>query len=822
MLFGQISATQSAMNALQEAEKLVRALGGNEIGTEHILYGIAKGNSLAAKALKECGVTPEKIASFISSGNTLNQIESLLGGGFFKTPLHYSTRSKNLLLMAQQIARQFKMPAVSSEFLLVALLQSTDSIAYSILQELNVKPQDILDKLGNLGGTATEMTGAKKPQSPLPSFLKDLGIDITERAREQKLDPVIGRKDEIERIIQILCRKTKNNPVLIGEPGVGKTAVVEGLAQAIVKGDVPELLKDKIIFALDIGSMLAGTKYRGDMEEKLKRAIEAIIKHGNIIVFIDELHTLATAGADRGEVKPADMLKPYLARGELQTIGATTTDEYRKFIEKDKALERRFQPIMVNPPTEDETIEILKGLRDNYEAFHKVKITDEAIEAAVRMSERYIMDRYLPDKAIDLIDEAASRVKVSGNTMPPQIKEKEEELQRLEAEKAEVLSKDEFEKASVIRDKIYAIKEEIENLNTQWKKKTIEDQAQIDVEDIAQVVASWTKIPVTKINETEKEKLIKLEEILHKRVIGQEEADQSVAKAIRRARAGLKSANRPIGSFIFLGPTGVGKTELSKALCEAMFDDENLMIRLDMSEYMESHSVSKLIGSPPGYVGYDEGGQLTEQVRRKPYSVILFDEIEKAHPDVYNMLLQILDDGRLTDAQGRVVSFKNTIIIMTSNVGVSALKNTPKALGFSEESSERNEQKTKEILLDALKKRFKPEFLNRVDVITVFHPLNEAQIKLIAKNMLYDINKKLKDKNITITFSEDVLDMVATQGYDPEYGARPLRRLIEQKIEDKLAEEMLAGNIQDNAVLDCVLKDGEIKFVAKTKASKTK
>lgn len=820
MFFGQFSATQSALNALQEAEKIVRATGGNEIGTEHILYGIAKGNSLAAKALAECGVTPEKILGFISAGNALDQIESFLtGSGFFSAPLHYSTRSKNILLMSQQIARQYKMPAVSSEFLLVALLQSTDSIAYSILQELNVKPQDILDKLGNLGVTSGEIKNERRPASPLPSFLKELGVDITERARDQKLDPVIGRKDEIERIIQILCRKTKNNPVLIGEPGVGKTAVVEGLAQAIVKGDVPELLKDKIIFALDIGSMLAGTKYRGDMEEKFKRAIEAIIKHGNIIVFIDELHTLATAGAERGEVKPADMLKPYLARGELQTIGATTTDEYRKFIEKDKALERRFQPVMVNPPTEEEAIEILRGLRDNYEAFHKVKITDEAIEAAVRLSERYIMDRYLPDKAIDLIDEAASRVKVSGNTMPPQIKEKEEELKRLEAEKAEVLSKDEFEKASIIRDKIYALKEEIEKLNNQWKKKNIEDQAEIDVEDIAEIVASWTKIPVTKINETEKEKLMKLEEILHKRVVGQDEAVQSIAKAIRRARAGLKNVNRPIGSFIFLGPTGVGKTELSKALAEAMFDDENLMIRLDMSEYMESHSVSKLIGSPPGYVGYDEGGQLTEQVRRKPYSVILFDEIEKAHPDVYNILLQILDDGRLTDAQGRTVSFKNTIIIMTSNVGISQLKNTPKALGFSEETSERDAEKTKEILMDALKKRFKPEFLNRVDVITIFQPLTEAQIKQIAKNMLWDINKKLKEKNITIAFSEDVLDLVAKQGYDPEYGARPLRRVIEQKIEDKFAEEMLSGKIQDNSALECIVENGEIKFIVK-KASK--
>ncbi len=819
MFVGQFSATQSAMNALQEAENLVRAVGGNEVGTEHILYGIAKGSSLASKVLSECGVTPEKILRFVSTGeNDFNAIESILGSGFLKTQLHYSTRSKNILMLSQQIARQFKMPAVSSEFLLVALLQGTDSIAYSILQELNVKPQDILDKLGNLGNSNAEgadLKGTSKPASTLPSSLKDMGIDMTERAREHKLDPVIGRKDEIERIIQILCRKTKNNPVLIGEPGVGKSAVVEGLAQAIVKGNVPELLRDKIIFAMDIGSMLAGTKYRGDMEEKLKKAIETITKSGNIIVFIDELHTLATAGADRGEVKPSDMLKPYLARGELQTIGATTTDEYRKFIEKDKALERRFQPVMVNPPSEDDTIEILKGLRDNYEAFHKVQITDEAINAAVKLSERYIMDRYLPDKAIDLIDEAASRVKVSGNTMPPQLKNKEEELKKLEAEKAEVLSKDEFEKASVIRDKIYAIKEEIENLNSVWKKKKIEDKAKIDMEDVAEIVASWTKIPVTKINETEKEKLIKLEEILHKRVIGQDEAIESVAKAIRRARAGLKNVNKPIGSFIFLGPTGVGKTELSKALAEAMFDDENLMIRLDMSEYMESHSVSKLIGSPPGYVGYDEGGQLTEQVRRKPYSVILFDEIEKAHPDVSNMMLQILDDGRLTDAQGRVVSFKNTIIIMTSNVGVSALKQTPKALGFSEDSADRDEQKTKEILLDSLKKRFKPEFLNRIDVITVFSPLSEAQIKLIAKNMLNDVNKKLSEKNIVITFSEDVLDMVSSKGYDPEYGARPLRRVIEQDIEDVLAEDMLMGRIPDNSNLSCSLKDGKPVFTKK-------
>lgn len=821
MSVGQFDLTESAMHALQEAENLVRVSGGNVVGTEHILYGIARGNSLSAKILNDLGATPEKIAAFITAAESGNFMEKsleeyLLGGNLIKAQIPYSTRSKNILFMSQQIARQNKMPAISSEHLLIALLSSTDSIAHSILLELNIRSSDVMDKLGTNGNTNENIKGVSQ-KSQLPSQLRDMGIDLTERAREKKLDPVIGRSDEIERIIQILCRKTKNNPVLIGEAGVGKSAIIEGLAQAIVKGNVPELLKDKLIYSLDIGSMLAGTKYRGDMEEKLKNAIETIVKSGNIIVFIDEIHTLATAGADRGEVKPADMLKPYLARGELQTIGATTTDEYRKFIEKDKALERRFQPIMVNPPSEEDTIEILKGLRDNYEAFHKVAITDEAIIAAVKLSERYIMDRYLPDKAIDLIDEAASRVKVSGNTLPPQIKKKEEELKKLEAEKVEVLSKDEFEKASVIRDKIYAIKEDIEKLNAKWTKESIEKKAKIDKEDIATIVASWTKIPVTKINETEKEKLLKLEEILHKRVIGQDEAIDNVSKAIRRARAGLKNENKPIGSFIFLGPTGVGKTELSKALCEAMFDDESLMIRLDMSEYMESHSVSKLIGSPPGYVGYDEGGQLTEQVRHKPYSVLLFDEIEKAHPDVYNILLQILDDGRLTDSQGRVVNFKNTIIIMTSNVGVDAIKQNTKSLGFSDESSERDEQKTRDILLNALKRRFKPEFLNRIDVITVFQPLTQAQIKLIARNMLEGVNKKLQDKNITVSFDESVLTMVATKGFNPEYGARPLRRVIEQEIENILAEEMLSGNIKDNDILKCNLIDGKIIFTSKNK-----
>lgn len=826
MNFQQYSMTQSAITAINEAINFVSSIGESEVGTEHLLYGLAKGDSSASNALAKYGVTADKVLQFINKPHSYTVTN---------TKIDFSPRVKYVFQLASTIATQQGMSMAGSEHLLIALLRLEGSIAHYILEKMGIDKEDILDELipqapptttfsisfgpegFNLGegGNQYAMKKAKKSSAAgtkLPDSLREMGVDLTERARQKNADPIIGRDKEIERLIQILCRKTKNNPVLIGEPGVGKTAVVEGLAQAIVKGDVPELLKDKIIYALDIGSMLAGTKYRGDMEQKLKDTIETVASRGDIIIFIDELHTLATAGADKGEVKPSDMLKPYLARGELQTIGATTTEEYRKFIEKDKALERRFQPILVEPPTEEDAIKILKGLRDNYEAYHKVAITDEAIEAAVKLSERYIMDRYLPDKAIDLIDEAASRVKVSGNTYPSSIKEKEEELQRLEAEKMEAVSKNELEKAIPLRDRINALKEELKQLSENWKKERTQEKPKIDVEDIAQIVSSWTKIPVTKINETEKEKLVKLEEILKKRVIGQDEAASAVAKAIRRARAGLKNPNKPIGSFIFLGPTGTGKTELSKALCEAMFDDENLMIRLDMSEYMESHSVSKLIGSPPGYVGYDEGGQLTEQVRRKPYSVILFDEIEKAHPDVYNMLLQILDDGRLTDAQGRVVSFKNTIIIMTSNVGVSALKEK-KSLGFSENTAELDAQKTKEALTEALKKRFKPEFLNRVDVITIFNSLTKDNIKAIAIKMLGEVNKKLKDKNINISFTDRVVDWLADNGYDNEYGARPLRRLIEQKIEDSLAEELLSGKVNDNTNIICDYKDDKIIFL---------
>ena len=627
------------------------------------------------------------------------------------------------------------------------------------------------------------------------------------------MDPIIGREKETSRIIEILCRKTKNNPVLIGEAGVGKSAVVEGLAQAIVKGDVPEFLQNKTIFSLDIGSLMAGTKYRGSMEEKLKNAINTIISAKNIIVFIDEIHMLAQAGSKEGEVSPSDMLKPYLARGEMQTIGATTTEEYRKFIEKDKALERRFQPIIVDQPSEEDTIKILKGIRDSYEAFHKVKITDEAIEAAVKLSVRYIMDRSLPDKAIDLIDEASSRTKVRGSITPEKVKELEAKLKELEIQKQEASRAENFEKANSFKEEANKIRAKIEQARQEWKSGKANQDGVITAEDIASVVSSWTKIPVSKLTETEKDRLVHLEDILHKRVIGQDEAISAVSKAIRRARAGLKDPKRPIGSFIFLGPTGVGKTELCKALAEAMFDDENMVIRLDMSEYMEPHSVAKLIGAPPGYVGFDDGGQLTEQVRRKPYSVILFDEIEKAHPDVFNILLQVLDDGRLTDSQGRTVSFKNTIIIMTSNCGVADLSKTTKKLGFEEDDNSQN-QSMKEHLMKALREKFKPEFLNRVDVICIFDNLSKEDITKIATIMINNLNNKLQDKKITLRLTKGAIEQIIEKGYSAEYGARPLKRYIEQNIEDELAERILAGEFGENSIVTVGFKDGHFVFNA--------
>ena len=782
--------TDNAKNALITAEKVAGAYGG-AIGTEHILYGlVATEQSVASKILRKYGV---------DTGNF--DAEQLTMSGGFIGGHSFTSGAANSLVTAERLALKYGKKVVGTEQILFCLLLDPSSAAGAILGNLGVNQDAILSDLepyvsGAKDGEADGGDGGAEKQ--LPTELNDLGIDLTRKARENKLDPIIGRKEEIERIIQILCRKTKNNPVLIGEPGVGKSAVVEGLARAIVEGNVPEILKNKTVFALDIGSLVAGTKYRGALEEKLKGAIDTIRKQGNIIVFIDELHTLAQAGSKEGEVSPADILKPYLARGELQTVGATTTEEYRKFIEKDKALERRFQPIIVAPPSIDETIEILKGLKENYEAFHKVKISDDAIVAAAKLSDRYITDRFLPDKAIDLIDEAMSRVKVCSTTVPESFKRQQEELENIKACLSEAVKAQDFDKAGQLKRQRDELTARMSDEKVNWAKANEQQVRTITADDIAEIVSKWTKIPVKKLNETESDRLLRLEEILHKRVIGQDDAIKSVCRAIRRARAGLKDPSRPIGSFLFLGPTGVGKTELTKALSEAMFDDENAIIRLDMSEYMESHSVSKLIGAPPGYVGFDDGGQLTEQVRRKPYSVVLFDEIEKAHPDVYNIMLQILDDGRLTDGQGRTVDFKNTIIIMTSNVGVAELKNNRKALGFGESSPAEINKSTDEVLGAALKRHFKPEFLNRIDVVCFFHSLTTDEIKQIAGILIKKFEKTLSERNISLEVTEAAMDYIVKQGYDVEYGARPLRRVIEQKIEDNVAEGIIDRSIEDN------------------------
>lgn len=776
------------------------------IGTEHMLYGlVTTEGSLAGQLLLKGGLRPETLEKIFEESDHVSQPDVDL------TP-----RVKQTFMIAQRLSQSNGGTFVGTEHFLFCMLQDPTSFAYSILASIStMNIGSILEKLQEaIGGGRTDAAGTSASGgNALPAQLSDLGIDLTQRAREHKIDPVIGRKEEIERIIQILCRKTKNNPVLIGEPGVGKSAVVEGLSKAIVEGNVPELLKNKIVFSLDLGSLMAGTKYRGALEEKLKNAIDLIKSQQNIIVFIDELHTLAQAGSKEGEVSPADILKPYLARGEMQTIGATTTDEYRKFIETDKALERRFQPIIVAPPGVDDTIEILRGIRDNYEAFHKIKISDEALVAAAKLSDRYITDRFLPDKAIDLIDEAMSKAKVGKNTVPDGLKEMEDEVRNLDKLKQEALNHEDYKKAGELRDRRKELEAKIERKKLDWSKNSERGGDEIGPEEIAEIVSKWTKIPVTKLTETETQRLVNLEEILHKRVIGQDAAVVSVAKAIRRARAGLKDANRPIGTFLFLGPTGVGKTELTKALGEAMFDDENAVIRLDMSEYMEAHSVSKLIGAPPGYVGFDDGGQLTEQVRRRPYSVVLFDEIEKAHPDVYNALLQMLDDGRMTDSQGRVVSFKNTIIIMTSNAGVADLKQTSRSLGFSSQSIEApDEKRTEEILTDALKRHFKPEFLNRIDVVSIFHHLGKQDIAKIADIMLAKVQKSLSERGITLKLTDAATDFIVNRGYDPEYGARPLRRVIEQYVEDNIAEALLDGTVRDNSVITVDIADGQVKI----------
>ena len=773
----------------------------------HLIFAMYNTDCVCSEILHQEGLLPGNI---IAEMGKLEKVDTL-------TEPEESDETKLMFDDARRIALICKKDCIYTEHLLLASVFYKNSSMYKFLsRNINIQRMlnnldrsmninNILDNIKNIPSGHTGGGNSAEGKSSLPQQLADLGVDFTQRARDNKIDPVIGRKEEIERIIEILCRKTKNNPVLIGEPGVGKSAVVEGLAREVVAGNVPELLKDKIIFSLDIGSLVAGTKYRGELEQRLKSAIEAIIQQGNIVVFIDELHTLAQAGGKEGEVTPADMLKPYLARGELQTIGATTTDEYRKFIEADKALERRFQPIIVNPPTVEQTIEILKGIRPNYEGFHKIKISDEAIVAAAKLSDRYISDRFLPDKAIDLIDEAASRAKVSGNKLPADVKELEEKLAQYQNNISIAINNEDYARADEYKALRDETDKEIKKRKEEWKNSA---NNSIGEEEIAEVVSKWTKIPVSRLSETEVERLKNLESLLHERVIGQDMAVESVAKAIRRARAGLKDPKRPIGTFLFLGPTGVGKTELTKALAAAMFDDENNIIRIDMSEYMEAHSVSKLIGAPPGYVGFDDGGQLTEQVRRRPYSVVLFDEIEKAHPDVYNLLLQLLDEGRLTDSQGRTVSFKNTIIIMTSNVGVGELK-AKRAIGFNDSAAKEHADEEK-VLSDALKRHFRPEFLNRIDVICFFKHLSEDDIKRIADIMMKKVTKKLTDRNIAIRYTPAMVEYVIKNGYDPEYGARPLRRIIEQSIEDALAEALLAGKIKDNGTVTVDYVDGKV------------
>ncbi len=812
------SFSDSAEKVIKNAGKIARELGSNEVGTEHILYGITSVKECSsAKLLMEYGITEESMETVLEENADSIQI--------FGTDIEFTPRVKDLFRLAQNIAMQLGHNFIGTEHLLYALLSSSGSFAYRLLfayfrvniNELKSKVLNLLQGENNANQSSGIDAGSTGMKSSLPEKLLSMGTDITLKAREGKIDPIIGREKEIERVIEILCRKTKNNPVLIGEAGVGKTAVVEGLAQAIVEGNVPELLQDKIIYSLEIGGLMAGTKYRGSMEERLKDIIETIIASKNIIVFIDEIHTLAQAGSEKGETSPADMLKPYLARGELQTIGATTTDEYKKFIEKDKALERRFQPIMVNPPSVEETIEILKGLKDSYEAFHKITITPEAIEAAATLSDRYIMDRSLPDKAIDLIDEASSKAKVNFNLKPSSIREKEEKIKQLSANRDEASIQRNYEKAAKLQSEIIKLENELETLNKEFNKTVKRSSGSIGANEIAEVVSKWTGIPVTKITESEKDRLLHLEEILHKRVVGQDEAVEAVARAIRRSRVGLQDNKRPIGSFLFMGQTGVGKTELSKAIAEAMFDSENNIIRLDMSEYMESHSVAKLIGAPPGYVGYDEGGQLTEQVRRRPYSVVLFDEIEKAHPDIFNALLQILDDGRLTDGQGRLVSFRNTIIIMTSNLGSAEVR--AKHLGFNESEEERDIDEIKRIYLDALKHKFKPEFINRIDVICVFHPLSREDLTKIAKILINNINERLKKQNLELKITEEALDLIVAKGCaNAEYGARPLKRYIQQEIEDRIAEKMLLGELdkEGNVIIDC--EDGKLTFESENNA----
>lgn len=808
----KIGFTKKAQNALNRALYVASEMGHTCVGSEHLLLGLlAEKDGIAAKVLEERGVTYDKIRQMIEDNVGVGQYSNLSAADI--TP-----RTKKIIELSASVAVSMGNGYIGTEHLLLAMCDESECFAVKLITESGVSTSDVKrDVLSYFGGDTKEAGSAANNQKKSDEGLKDAptlsqyGRNLCKMAKEGKIDPIIGRDNETGRVIQILSRRTKNNPCLIGEPGVGKTAVVEGLAQRIVDGSVPETLRDKVIVTLDISSMIAGAKYRGEFEERMKNVMDEVRKNPQIVLFIDEIHTIIGAGGAEGAVDAANILKPALARGEMQVIGATTIDEYRKHIEKDAALERRFQSVMVGEPTPEEAEQILFGLRDKYEAHHKLKISDDAIKAAVQLSVRYISDRYLPDKAIDLIDEAASKKRIDSFTTPPDVREIEEKLKSITAEKEEAILGEDYEGAAKLRDEEKRLTEELNQ--KKGNAGMVPDKLVIDESDIADIVTSWTGIPVKKLAEEEGERLLNLENILKSRVIGQDEAVEAVARAIRRGRMGLKDPKRPTGSFIFLGPTGVGKTELCKVLADVMFGDENAMIRVDMSEYMEKHSVSKMIGSPPGYVGYDEGGQLTEKIRRHPYSVVLFDEIEKAHPDVFNILLQILEDGILTDAQGRRVDFKNTIIIMTSNVGAGSITE-PKKLGFLDavNSREADQDKMKSDVMDALKHTFKPEFLNRVDEIIMFNKLTDEDIEKIATIMLREVESRINALDINIKFSDEVVSSLAKEGFDPVYGARPLRRAIVRRVEDSFSEAMLRGEIKAGDSVEAVLEDGKIAY----------
>lgn len=809
--------TEKAKRAIMIAQEEAINFNHDYIGTEHILIGLVKEEEgIASQVLRESGVNADKV---------MEEVERLVGRGEYQpaNEVTFTPRAKKVLELASQEASQLKHNYIGTEHILLGLIKEGSGMAIRILADLGVNPESVYSEVMKVlmeSETQSLASGLGKRPSKTPT-LDEFGRDLTKLAREDKLDPVIGRGVEIQRVIQILSRRKKNNPCIIGEAGVGKTAIVEGLAQKIENNDVPEILKNKRIVCLDLALIVAGTKYRGEFEKRLKKIVSEVQESNEVILFIDEIHTLVGAGAAEGAIDASNILKPALARGELQVIGATTADEYRKYIEKDAALERRFQPIYISEPSIEETIKILQGLRDKYEAHHKIKITDQALEAAAHLSARYVSGRFLPDKAIDLVDEAASRIKLQNTISPPDVKEMEDRLNRIRKEKESAVKLQQFEKAAQLRDKEKKLEAELVKIKEKWETGRRINKVEVTEEDIAEIVSSWTGIPVFSLKEEEAQKLLRMEEELHKRIIGQDEAIISISRAIRRARAGMKNPKRPIGSFIFLGPTGVGKTELARSLAEFLFGDENALISLDMSEYMEKFAVSRLVGAPPGYVGYEEGGQLTEKVRRKPYSVVLLDEIEKAHPDVFNILLQIFEDGRLTDSQGRMVDFKNTVIIMTSNVGATLIKKGT-ALGFrgTNKPEEISYKEIKEKVMGELNKTFRPEFLNRIDEIIVFKSLTREEIKKIADLMLDEVRKLLKDQKIDLEVKDEAREILAKEGYDPQFGARPLRRTIEKLIENPISEKILAGEFKER---DCIIvnaKDNKIVFSKKRKTKK--